>query len=66
MAQSLLLPAGVLLIGIAAVLGFALPRHLARGREPDARGRGDRLSTPSAGGRTGQPGSARRAGPART
>jgi len=35
MAQSLLLPAGVLLIGIAAVCGFALPRHLARGREPE-------------------------------
>ncbi len=35
MAQSLLLPAGVLLIGIAAVLGFDLPRHLARGREPE-------------------------------
>ena len=30
MAQSLLLPAAVLLVGIAAVLGFALPRHLAR------------------------------------
>jgi len=35
MAQSLLLPAGALLIWIAAVCGFALPRHLARGREPE-------------------------------
>ena len=35
MAQSLLLPAAVLLVGIAAVLGFALPRHLARGPAPE-------------------------------
>ena len=35
MAQSLLLPAAVLLVGIAAVLGFALPRHLARATAPE-------------------------------
>jgi EmrB/QacA subfamily drug resistance transporter len=35
MAQSLLLPAAVLLVGIAAVLGFALPRHLARAATPE-------------------------------
>jgi MFS family permease len=38
MAQALLLPAGVLLIGIAAVLGFALPRHLVRTRTPEPAG----------------------------
>jgi MFS family permease len=38
MAQALLLPAGVLLIGIAAVLGFALPRHLIRTRTPEPAG----------------------------
>ncbi|MBW0117403.1 DHA2 family efflux MFS transporter permease subunit [Pseudonocardia abyssalis] len=32
MAQALLLPAGVVLIGLVAALGFALPRHLARSR----------------------------------
>jgi MFS family permease len=35
MAQSLLLPALVLLVGIAAVLGFALPRHLAQRPAPE-------------------------------
>jgi hypothetical protein len=30
MAQSLLLPAVVLLVGVAAALGFATPRHLLR------------------------------------
>lgn len=35
MAQSLLLPALVLFVGIAAVCGFALPRHLARPAEPE-------------------------------
>ena len=35
MAQSLLLPAAVLIVGIAAVLGFALPRHLARATAPE-------------------------------
>lgn len=38
MAQSLLLPAGVLLVGIAAVLGFALPRHLAQRPIPEPAG----------------------------
>jgi len=38
MAQSLLLPAGVLLVGIAAVLGFALPRHLAQRATPEPAG----------------------------
>ncbi len=38
MAQSLLLPAGVLLVGIAAVLGFALPRHLVRRAEAEPAG----------------------------
>jgi MFS family permease len=35
MAQALLLPAGVVLVGFVAALGFALPRHLARrGADP--------------------------------
>jgi len=38
MAQSLLLPAGVLLVGIAAVLGFALPRHLVQRATPEPAG----------------------------
>jgi MFS family permease len=34
MAQALLLPAGVVLVGLMAALGFALPRHLVpRGRD---------------------------------
>lgn len=36
MAQALLLPAGVVLIGLVAALGFALPRHLARSRPAGA------------------------------
>ncbi|GAA3220581.1 MFS transporter [Pseudonocardia petroleophila] len=36
MAQALLLPAGVVLIGLVAALGFALPRHLARLRPAGA------------------------------
>ncbi|QJY45071.1 DHA2 family efflux MFS transporter permease subunit [Pseudonocardia broussonetiae] len=36
MAQALLLPAGVVLIGLVAALCFALPRHLARSRDADA------------------------------
>jgi hypothetical protein len=35
MAQSLLLPAVVLLVGLAAVLGFATPRHLVRTTAPE-------------------------------
>ena len=35
MAQSLVLPAVVLLIGLAAVLGFATPRHLLRRAAPE-------------------------------
>ena len=38
MAQSLLLPAAVLLVGLAAVLGFATPRHLVRGPAPERAG----------------------------
>jgi hypothetical protein len=38
MAQSLLLPAGVLLVGIVAVVGFALPRHLVREAVPEPAG----------------------------
>jgi hypothetical protein len=35
MAQSLVLPAVVLLVGLAAVLGFATPRHLLRRPAPE-------------------------------
>jgi hypothetical protein len=35
MAQSLVLPAVVLLVGLAAVLGFATPRHLQRRAAPE-------------------------------